>query len=1001
MTDQSATVVNRNSISAIWLVPFIAFIFVGWLLVKSAANQGVFITIEFESANGIEVGRTEVRYRGLTAGKVTNITVSDSLKSVIVEVEMIGSTAEALTENTQFWFVTADVSLQGIKGLDTLISGSYINMKPDLTGEGKAKRKFIGLTEQPPLDTSTPGLHIKLAADTLGSVEKNSPVTFKQLTVGYVSGYRYVQQTNQVEIDVFIEHEFMHLVNASSRFWNASGVDVSGSISDGIKVRTESLASIISGGIAFDHDSQSKNISPVESGHNFVLHRDFDTAKLGYEIELNFAWDSGIEKGAPIVYHGMSIGRVDEITAIDATNHMLTAKAKMNPRIAPFLTDESQFYVVTPNIDLGGETNVSSLIKGAHLSVVLSEDGELANAYNVLSKKPPLSYKEPGVHLVLKAKELKSVNVGSGVFYKDQKVGNVQSIAPNGHDSFELGIFIEPDYAQYVTEDSRFWHASGLKVSAGLQGLSIETPAIQALLKGGIAFDHGKLEGEQTPENGSEFMLFDNRNIAKQRLGLTLAFAPQMKDVKPAMRVIYQDVEIGSVHHTSTDGKVSYAQVGLLPEYEFLLTENSQFFVIEPEISLSGITDTTALFGGAYISLYAGDGQAKNQFVLSQQPPKKPLHAEGLQLVLKAEHGGGINRNSKISYRGIQVGQIDHVALSEDPSLVDLHITIDEEYQGLVSPFTRFYNASGVNVSGNLSQFKVQTETLDTVLKGGISFYNPEVTLTEPLPVEEGSSFELFADQQLAQSAGKAISIYFKDFADLKPSMDITYRGQQVGQITKLVFDKEGVGATAVGFLNELGKGLALEGSQFWFARPRVGLVGNKNFEAIISGGAIAMMPGSGEPKQNFVAKSYEPALKSKPYGLNITLATKYLASVRVGNPVLYRQVKVGEVIGVELADTADSVLIYVNIAERYAPLVTANSQFWNASGIEFDGGLFSGVSVKASSIETLMAGGISFATPSDESLDSDVTTTVFTLHEGPQEKWLNWQPQISLAKED
>ncbi len=1001
MTDQPANVVNRSGVSAIWLVPFIAFVFVGWLIIKSAANQGVFITIEFESANGITVGQTEVRYRGLTAGKVTNLTVSDSLESVIVEVEMIGSTAEALTDNTQFWFVTADVSLQGIKGLDTLISGSYINMKPDLTGQGKAKRSFVGLTEQPPLDMATPGLHIKLLANTLGSIEKNSPVTFKQLTVGYVSGYRYLQASNQVEIDVFIEPEFSQLVNTSSRFWNASGIAVTGSISDGITVRTQSLASIIAGGIAFDHDAQSSDMGKIESGERFTLHKDFETAKLGYEVELTFSWDSGIEQGAPIVYHGMSIGRVDEITSIDADKHMLSAQAKINPRLAPYLTDKTQFYVVSPNIDLGGVTNLSTLLKGAHLSVVLSEDGQQETAFTVLNKKPPLSYQEPGVHLTLKAKELKSVTVGSGVFYKEQKVGNVQSLQPQGPDAFDISIFIEPEYAQYVSQDSRFWHASGVKISAGLQGVKIETPAIQALLKGGIAFDTGILKDSDTPSNGSEFSLYDSQDIAKQRVEFTLAYPPQLTDIKPDMRIIYQDLEIGSLHATSTDGKVAYAQGGLLPEYQFLLTNSAQFFLVKPEISLSGITDTTALFGGAYVSLYAGEGTAQKEFVLSQHPPKKPLHAEGLQLVLKAAHGGGISRYSKVSYRGITVGQIDNVALSEEPEYVDVHITIDSEHQHLISPFTRFYNAGGINVQGNIANFSVKTETLDSVVKGGISFLNPDVVEQQDLAVEEGISYRLFVDQYQAKTAGKSISIYFKDYADVKAGMPIIHRGQQVGELNKLIFKEDDLGVTAIGFLNDLGKGLAKKGSQFWLDRPQVGLVGNKNVSELISGGSISMLPGDGQPTEHFVAKSYEPAVKSLAYGLNLTLKAKARGSLRVGNPVLYRQVKVGEVIGVELAPTADHVLIYLNIPERFAPLVQTNSKFWNASGLKFDGGLFSGVSVEASTIETLIAGGIEFATPPELPAETNVPQTIFQLHTEMDEDWLDWQPQISLLTTD
>ena len=113
---------------------------------------------------------------------------------------------------------------------------------------------------------------------------------------------------------------------------------------------------------------------------------------------------------------------------------------------------------------------------------------------------------------------------------------------------------------------------------------------------------------------------------------------------------------------------------------------------------------------------------------------------------------------------------------------------------------------------------------------------------------------------------------------------------------------------------------------------------------------------------------------------------------------MLYRQVKVGEVIGIELSPSADSVLIYLNIPERFAPLVQSNSQFWNASGIKFDGGLFSGVSVETSSIETLIAGGIAFATPPENEDLNNAADTIFSLHSEVDDDWLEWQPKIQLS---
>ena len=129
----TADIVPRQGISIIWFVPFIALIFGVWLGINAMSNQGVFITIEFENGAGIVSKKTEIRYKGLVSGIVNNVVPSDDLQHVIAKVEMSKTFADYLTDNTQFWLVSADISLQGVSGLDTLLSGSYINIIPDTT----------------------------------------------------------------------------------------------------------------------------------------------------------------------------------------------------------------------------------------------------------------------------------------------------------------------------------------------------------------------------------------------------------------------------------------------------------------------------------------------------------------------------------------------------------------------------------------------------------------------------------------------------------------------------------------------------------------------------------------------------------------------------------------------------------------------------------------------------------------------------------------------------
>ena len=1000
LAESKAIIKDRKGISAVWLVPIIALLFGAWLIGKAVSERGTFITVQFESASGIVIGKTEVRYKGLTAGVVSAVEVSEDLQSVIVEIEMISSSKKMLTNKTRFWYVTADVSFQGVTGLDTLLSGSYINVMPDFEEEGEAQSHFIGLSEEPVLDQSTPGLHISLKTKTLGSIGKKSPILFKQITVGYVSGFNYETDSDLININLFIEPEYVDLVKENSRFWNASGVTVSGSLTSGLQVHTDSLASVIAGGIAFGNSEYEAIMDPAKNGQNFALYSDFETAQMGHEIVLTLNWDSGIDRGAAIRYQGLTLGKITDFIRIDPQARIIVASAKINPRIIPYLTSKSQFFVVAPQLDLGGVTNLHTLMLGAHIGISPSVDGEPLNKFNVYNQKPAYQYNEPGLHLVLKAKDVGSLTTSSSIYYKQQKVGDIQAIENIGPSEFLVHAFIEPKYKGFVSTDSHFWNASGLHISGGLQNFDIKAQSIQSMLAGGIAFDIGVGNEELPPKNGDNFQLYTNKDVAKQRSVFNLHLA-NAQGLSTKTRIMLRGEQIGSIHQIIHHQDKVTLQVGILSSYEYILRENSQFWMVNADLSLSGITDTDALFGGAYISVNVGEGAKSSDFILTALPPAKHLSSKGLQLSLTTKQGNVVNPGSPISFRGIAVGQVDNISLDESGNNVSINITVDEEYRHLISNFTRFYNASGVTITGGLGNFMLKTESADAMLKGGISFFNPEID-TDMTAVTEGGKFTLFDNVDHAKLAGVAIKIHFSEISGLKNNLKIQYQDQQVGVVSRIDFDEEGFGATVYAFLDDNGRKFSVKGSQFWLAKPEIGLVGSTNVSAIFDGGFIGIMPGKGAPSISFEAKSIAPIITSLSSGLNLSLSANSLGSIRTGNPVLYRQVKVGRVIGVDLSPTADTVNIYINISDRYAPLVSKQSKFWNTSGIRIDAGVFSGVNIEAESIETLLSGGIAFATPDadiSKNFQSAEQGQLFKLARDVNEEWQTWQPKINLSQ--
>lgn len=1001
--ENTAEIVPRQGISIIWFVPFIALIFGLWLTVKVLSEQGTFITIEFENGSGIVPNKTEVRYKGLITGLVKKVEPSEDLQHVIAEVEISKSFTDYLTENTQFWLVSADISLQGVSGLETLISGSYINILPDAKGTGDSQEHFIALAEAPALDMATPGLHLTLETDVLGSISENSPISFKQIPIGYVTGYHYIESRKKIAINIFIEPEHANLVKENSLFYNTSGVQVTASLSAGIKVNTDSLASIMAGGIAVDTLSYQAEKPQAQNGQMFPLHPDFQSAEMGHEIELTLDWNSGIDHNAAILYQGLTIGRIESFSKIDPVSRKIIAKAKVNPRVAPYLTEQSQFYIVAPRIDLTGVSNAKSLLTGTYISIRPSLAGKASNQFKVFNTKPPYQYSEPGLHLVLEANDRSSLQIGSHVYYKQQLVGNVQAIDTITPGQHLVYLHIQPAFTHYINQHSRFYNSSGIKIKASLQGVDIQAQSLQSMLTGSITFSSNEQEQRNTPSkitNGDAFPLYANSKLAKQKTHFTLNTRTSTQ-VSNNTRILYRGIEVGSIHRIDNHGEFKQLQLGLLPEYQYILTERSQFWLVKPSLSLSGASDTDALLGGAYITFNVGEGQATTAFNLLKSPPAKHASASGLQLTLTNKHAKVATSGSPVSYRGITVGQVDNISLDKDADNIRINISIDEAHRHLIKNTTRFYNASGLTVSGGLSDFVVKTESIDAILRGGISFYNPVSTNNTDDNVKELEIFTLFEHVEHAEKAGLAINILFNDSSGLKVNSKVIYHEQEIGLVERLVFNEHKIGVTALILLNDLGANYAKQGAKFWKIEPQIGLVGSKNVGALLDGAFIALLPSTAknsEQQTTFTALSLAPTIEQLPYGLNIKLTSERLGSVRVGNPVLYRQIKVGKVIGVGLSDTADTVNVFINIAKPYAALVTDDSQFWNTSGVNIEAGIFSGINIDSESIETLIAGGIAFATP--EAKEEAVTLPAnFLLHDNVDTDWLEWQPKITIAQ--
>lgn len=251
--------------SVVWVVPVVAAIVAGYLVYTRLQEIGPTITIVFKDGSGVKAGQTEIRYRGVRLGEVVAIELSPDEESVVVKARLRGSAETIAREGSLFWIVRPEVGLGTVSGLSTVITGPFIQVLP---GKGKAKTTFTGLESQPAA-LERQGLRIIVANSHLGSVRLGSPVYYRGIQVGSVTGADLSPDATGVHTHVFISQRFARLVRIGSRFWSVSGVDVNVGLK-GVEVNVESLRSLVTGGISFA--TPDANSAPAKNGTIFVLH---------------------------------------------------------------------------------------------------------------------------------------------------------------------------------------------------------------------------------------------------------------------------------------------------------------------------------------------------------------------------------------------------------------------------------------------------------------------------------------------------------------------------------------------------------------------------------------------------------------------------------------------------------------------------------------------------------------------------------------------------------
>ncbi|MBW3696997.1 MCE family protein [Vibrio sp. T187] len=664
----------------------------------------------------------------------------------------------------------------------------------------------------------------------------------------------------------------------------------------------------------------------------------------GQRVQIYFSDAAGLVAGRTTIrYQGLEVGMVRDITlSKDLTN--IYVDADIYPEAAKLLTEHTRFWLVKPTASLSGISGLDALVSGNYIALQPSEeDGDLETKFHALDKAPADLHTSKGLNIMLQAKDLGGISIGSQIIYKKIPIGEVYNYQLNDDaKSVTIQASIQDEYSHIITNQSRFWNVSGLGASIGFSGVDVRLESLSALLGGSIAVDSP--DGGEPVDKDSRFRLYPDLKTAGRGIPVKISVPDDNKISSKGAPIMYRGIEIGQITDLSlSEGREKIvASAAIQPAFSDLLNTGSKFVLEEAKVSLTGVENIANLVTGNFLTLVPGEGNKARRFTAIRKHEYNQEQEKSITIRLASNNSFGLDVGANLLYKGIvvgsiiEVGLIDEVGNSNGHSEVYMDALIDNQYAHLIKSNNRFYVTGSATAELTESGLSVTVPPAKQLLTGSISF------------VSEGKAgvrdeYQLFQSQSLAelakynQSGSQTISLFATELPPISKGSPLLYRNLQVGSVSDFYLTDGGVRIKAT--IENRYKHLVTSQTVFW---NRSGVEVDASLSGInikaaplktlVQGGiAFDSLPGI-DNKLGKEWKLYKDHNSARKFGRAITLTSNGTQEITKGMPIKYQGVRVGEVTLVVPNFERGDVEVTARVLPEYVDDVALHgSHFWLA----------------------------------------------------------------------